>query len=228
MKSKAVFSATQLLVLVGILPLFFISCSTVSDYIFSDASQHESTPVVSTLEDSTGQMENALIPYDKELMAHILKNAYYDFYNAQMYKNESAWRNKIVAIYGHYSGQSSNALMQVGASSDNWFYLESYYNNHAANVAVQLDHPLPIQVNAGDAFRGIAPGDDIVVFGTLRDLEKFLFDDGTTRLLPVVRGLMIYDDDDRNFQYPRWVSSRLRIPPEGTVTVDSLLFEYDQ
>jgi hypothetical protein len=210
------------------LPLFFISCSSVSDYILSGTSQRESTPVVSTVETSNGQMENALIPYDKELMAHVVKNAYYDFYNAQMYKNEKTWRKKVVAIYGHYSGGAADALMPVENSSGDWFYLESYYNNHAANVAVLLDHPLPLQMNSGDAFRGIAPGEDVVVFGDLLDLEKFLFDDGTTHLLPVVRCLMIYDNDDRNFQYPRWVSSRLRIPPEGTVTVDSLQFEYDQ
>lgn len=227
MKSK-IFAASVTTFFAVAFSFFFTSCSSVSEYIFSGDTQRESTPVVSTVQTPDGQMENALIPYDKKLMAHIVKNAYYDFYNARMYENEHAWRNKVIAVYGHYSGPVADALMPVENSPDNWFYLESYYNNHAANVAVRLDHPLPLQMSSGDVFRGIAPGEDVVVFGDLLDLEKFLFDDGTTHLLPVVRCLMIYDNDDRNFQYPRWVSSRLRIPPEGTVTVDSLQFEYDQ
>jgi hypothetical protein len=129
-------------------------------------------------------------------------------------------------LLGTYPGTSARSRQFV--YGDKEFFLQGSYNGHPVAVVVALDHSLPMQVSYDKAVPRISPLQELYVFGTLRGTENYMNESGFSRALPVLKCLLIYDKDDYSFRHPLWVSSGFERIPEGTVTVDSLKYEFDR
>lgn len=164
--------------------------------------------------------------YDVDLIKAAQKKASFEFYNALMYRDPESWKGQIVCLTGEFPGTAGRSREYMRTEKE--FYLQGEYNNHPIAVIVKLDHSLPVTIAYGKAVPRISPRQEIYVFGRLSGLENIMNEAGYSRALPVMQCLLIYDRDDRNFLRPLWVSSAYERPPEGTVTTDSLKYEFDR
>lgn len=163
--------------------------------------------------------------YDGELIAKTIKKADFEFYNACIYSDPDSWKGRTVCVLGVYPG--TGARSRQYARSNREFFMEGDYNGHPIALIVMLDHALPKEASFDKPVRTIAPTQEIYVFGTLRGTENIISESGFTRALPLLQCLLIYDKDDDTFRRPLWVSSVFERLSDGTVTTDSLKFEFD-
>jgi len=164
--------------------------------------------------------------YDAEMINRTIKQASFEFYNALLYRNQSAWTGRTVGVVGMYPGTGPSA--RVYTRNENEFYFTGSYNGRPIAVVEVLDHPLPMSRIFDKAVPLISPLQEILIFGSIRGLENLMDDNGYSRAMPVIECLLIYDKDDYSFRRPLWVSSKFEKLPEGTVTVDSLKYEFDK
>jgi hypothetical protein len=164
-------------------------------------------------------------PYDAFLIKEVQKKATFEFYNKLIYRDSASWKGQIVCLLGYYPGSSVQAREYVTGDDD--FFLGGDYNGHPINMLVQLDHALPVQPGYGTAVPRLQPEQKIFVFGKLGGVRQFLSEEGYGRVLPYMRCLLIYDSNDPTFRQPLWVSSAFESTPDGTVTTDSLRYEFD-
>ena len=155
-----------------------------------------------------------------------IRQATFEFYNALIYKDQAAWTGRTVGVAGVYPGTGPSA--RVYARNENEFYFAGMYNGRPISIVATLDHPLPMSKMFDKAVPLISPLQEIWIFGSIRGLENLMDDNGYSRAMPVMDCLLIYNKDDYSFRRPLWVSSRFEILPEGTVTVDSLKYEFDK
>ena len=163
--------------------------------------------------------------YDGELIAKTIKKADFEFYNACIYSDPDSWKGRTVCVLGVYPG--TGARSRQYARNNREFFMEGDYNGHPIALIVMLDHALPREVSYDKPVRTISPLQEIYVFGRLQGTDNIVSEEGYTRLLPVLKCLMIYDKDDDTFRRPLWASSVFERMPEGTVTTDSLNYEFD-
>ena len=164
--------------------------------------------------------------YDGEMIARTVKKADFEFYNALMYRDPESWKGQIVCLTGEFPGTAGRSREYMRNEKE--FFLQGEYNKHPIAVIVKLDHSLPVVISYGKAVPLISPRQELYVFGRLSGLENVMNEAGYSRALPVMQSLLIYDKDDRNFLRPLWVSSAYERPLEGTVTTDSLKYEFDR
>ena len=163
--------------------------------------------------------------FDAEMISKTTKNADFEFYNACIYKDPEAWKGRTVCVQAKFPGTGPRARQYV--QSDREFYLTGEYNSHTIALIVKLDHALPKDGAYDKLVRTVAPQQDIYVFGKLLGLESTMTESGYTRTLPLLQCLLIYDKDDPTFRFPLWASSIFERMPDGTVTTDSLKYEFD-
>jgi hypothetical protein len=166
--------------------------------------------------------------YDLTMIEKIIDRARYDFYNALMYRNPDEWSEKIVGVIGVFPGTGPRAEQFINISLSHEFHLNGSYNGRAIDVIVTIDHPLPMTAMYGKMVPVLSALQPITVFGVLKNLEQKMDENGYTRAIPSMECLLIYDKEDYSFKRPLWINSRLELLPEGTVTVDSLKYEFDR
>lgn len=164
--------------------------------------------------------------YDTEMINRTIKQANFEFYNALLYRDQSAWTNRTIGVMGMYPGTGPSA--RVYTRNENEFYFAGSYNGRPIGIVTMLDHPLPMSKMFDKAVPLISPLQEILIFGTIRGLENLMDDNGYSRAMPVMECLLIYDKDDYSFRRPLWITSKFEKLPEGTVTVDSLKYEFDK
>jgi hypothetical protein len=164
--------------------------------------------------------------YDAEMINRTIKQASFEFYNALLYRDQSAWTGRTVGVLGKYPG--NGPIARVYTTNENEFYIDGSYNGRPIGIVAMLDHPLPMSRIFDKAVPLISSLQELLVFGSIRGLENLMDDNGYSRAMPVIEYLLIYDKDDYSFRKPLWVSSKFEKLPEGTVTVDSLKYEFDK
>ena len=206
--------------------LIFSNCATTDTA--SDNHSRERTVAVQ----STGKGSSPVArdieerSYDAEMIDRTIKRANFEFYNALLYRDQTTWTGKTVGVLGAYPGNGPNA--RIYARNENEFYLAGSYNGRSIGMVVVLDHPLPMSTMFDKAVPLISPLQEIMIFGSIRGLENMMDDNGYSRAMPVLECLLIYNKDDYSFRKPLWVNSKFERVPEGTVTVDSLKYEFDK
>jgi hypothetical protein len=184
----------------------------------------QSTERRSPSESPTIEIKN----YDAGRIVKIIRQASYEFYNGLMYRNPAAWKEKIVGVIGEYPGTGVRAQEFIGVSPDREFGFSGSYNGRPITLIVKLDHPLPMQEMYGKMVPLLSPRMPITVFGILKEMEQKMDENGYTRAIPTMECLIIYDKEDYSFKRPLWINSKFELLPEGTVTVDSLKYEFDR
>lgn len=74
------------------------------------------------------------------------------------------------------------------------------------NFVVELAHPLPKETGIGDMTQTISIGNAAWVVGKIIDKQVYVTRDGVNITVPVLKGLMISRDNDRDFKKPVWVT----------------------
>ena len=208
-----------------LLSLFTYSCS-LEEWAASSKKTTESVVVI-----STSSVEQAKSPtvepinYDKGLIDQTMRAAPFEFNNRLMYRDPAAWTGRVVAITGLYPGTGTRAKEFV--ENDNQFFLRGDYNG-PIRVLVNLDHPLPRREIFGGSSPLLSGGQTLFVFGKLSTLKNVMDDDGNTRAIIQMDCILIFDGDDFKFQRPLWVTAKYEQLPDGTVTTDTLIYEFDR
>jgi hypothetical protein len=206
--------------------VFFSNCATTDTTV--DNNSHNGTIAVQSSEKSSASTPPDIEEsnYDTEMINRTIKQANFEFYNALLYRDQSAWTGRTVGVLGMYPGNRPS--VRVYTRNENEFYFAGSYNGRPIGIVAMLDHPLPMSRIFDKAVPLISPLQEILVFGSIRGLENLMDDNGYSCAMPVIECLLIYDKDDYSFRKPLWVSSKFEKLPEGTVTVDSLKYEFDK
>lgn len=209
-----------------LLSVVIYSCS-LEEWAASSKKTPESVVVI-----STSSVEQAKSPtveqinYDKGLIDQTMRAATFEFSNRLMYRDPAAWTGRIVAIIGGYPGTGPRSKEFV--QNENQFFLRGDYNGGPIRVLVNLDHPLPRREVFGGSSPLLSYGQTLFVFGKLSTLKNVMDDDGNTRAIIQMDCILIFDGDDFKFQRPLWVTARYEQLPDGTVTTDTLIYEFDK
>lgn len=163
--------------------------------------------------------------YDAAKMKEATKKANFEFYNSLIYRDPEEWKGKIVGVIGKYPGTAGRSREFTRNKLE--FYLFGTFNQHRVAVIVKLDHDLPVTVSFGNAVPKISPKDEILVIGRLLGTENILDEEGVQHATPILECLMIFQKDDISFQWPLWITTAFERLPDGTVTTDSLKYEFD-
>lgn len=75
------------------------------------------------------------------------------------------------------------------------------------NFIVKLDHPILTEAGIGDMTQTVSIGKTVWVVGRIIDKEEFVTRRGVNVTVPVLRGLMVSKDNDRNFARPVWIAN---------------------
>jgi hypothetical protein len=211
---------------VMLLLLLCISSCSFEEWSAPPRKPAESVSVLTTTSpDKSGTPNVERNKYDAGLIERTKKAAVWDFNNRKMYRDPTAWTGKIVAIVGEYPGTGAHATMFV--ENDNQFML-SGYNNSNVSVLVNLDHPLPRREAFGKSYPLIGPEQKLNVFGRIGKMKNLMDDDGNVRAIIQMDCILIFDVEDYSFQKPYWVTAKYEQLPDGTVTTDSLIYEFDK
>jgi len=74
------------------------------------------------------------------------------------------------------------------------------------NFIVELNHPLPKEVGISEMTQTISVGRAAWVVGKIIDKQVYVTRDGVNITVPVLKGIMISKDNDRDFKNPVWVA----------------------
>lgn len=206
--------------------VFFSSCATTDNTVDNNSRNRTIAVQSSEKRSPSTPPEIEERSYDAEMINRTIKQASFEFYNALLYRDQSSWTGRTVGVSGMYPGNGPSA--RVYTRNENEFYFAGSYNGRPIALVAVLDHPLQMIRIFDKAVPLISPLQEILIFGSIRGLENLMDDNGYSRAMPVMEGLLIYDKDDYSFRKPLWVSSKFEKLPEGTVTVDSLKYEFDK
>jgi len=206
--------------------VFFSNCATTDATVDSNSSNKSGSVRSREQGSPSASQEIGEHTYDAEMISRTIKKANFEFYNALLYRDQATWIGRTVGVMGTYPGNGPSA--RVYTRNENEFYFAGSYNGRPIAIVAILDHPLPMSRMFDKAVPLISPLQEILIFGSIRGLENLMNDNGYSRAMPVMECLLIYDKDDYSFRKPLWVSSKFEQLPEGTVTVDSLKYEFDK
>jgi len=180
--------------------VFFSNCATTDTTV--DINSHNGTIAVQSSEKSSASTPPDIEEsnYDTEMINRTIKQANFEFYNALLYRDQSAWTGRTVGVLGMYPGNRPSA--RVYTRNENEFYFAGSYNGRPIDIVAMLDHPLPMSRIFDKAVPLISPLQEILVFGSIRGLENLMDDNGYSRAMPVIECLLIYDKDDYSFRKP--------------------------
>ncbi|MCX6137098.1 MAG: hypothetical protein NTV54_06350 [Ignavibacteriales bacterium] len=164
--------------------------------------------------------------YDRELISGTLKASTYKFSNRLMYRDTAGWKGRIVEIFGFFPGTSPRA--QEFATGNNEFYLSGGYDGAPTRAVVKIDHPLPQRRVFGQGVPYFSSGNGMRVFGRILGLKHMIDDSGLIRGIIELECLMIYAPGDYYRRNPLWVTGKYELLPDGNVTTDTLIYEFDK
>ena len=197
-----------------------ISCTSVENYFLNEKKETGEVKIST----NSNESYNSKLLYDDKIIAKIIKQAKFDVYNRQIYKNPDAWIDKIISVSGIINEKPPFEL------DAQFFKISGTIGNTPMgdhfNFIVEVDHPLPTQSRIDQNVRTIVKGGQYRIFVKVKEMKQFLNDYGQSTTLPITDCLIIYKSDDFNFQFPIWVTKSAEILPKGIVEVDSLKYDF--
>lgn len=197
-----------------------ISCTSVENYFLNEKKEMKEVQINSPSNENI----NSKSLYDDKIIAKIIRQAKFDVYNRQIYKNPDAWIDKIISVSGIIVEKPPFELdaqyFQISGTIGN-----TPMGDHF-NYIVEIDHSLPTQSRIDQNVQTIVKGGQYRIFARVKELKQFLNDYGQSTTLPVTDCLIIFKSDDFNFQFPIWVTKSAEVLPKGIVEVDSLKYEF--
>lgn len=129
-----------------------------------------------------------------------ISSADFNVYNIKVLRNIEEWNGKIVSIVGVFYKEiylkPANEVISISGN----------YNKFMVNFILYLDNPLPDPKVINDNMSIINNGKLVRVFGVINGQGEFVSEGGTTRTLPTLKCIAIFNSDDNSFSKPLWVS----------------------
>jgi hypothetical protein len=138
-------------------------------------------------------------------------------------RDTAAWIGRIVELYGMPPGSGLRSKDII--CENNEIELSGSYDGISTRGIGKLDHPWPREMVFG---KSVPFSHGVRVLGRISGLRKMIGDDGIVRAFVVLECLAMYGGHDLPNQKPVWVTEQFRELPEGTVTTDSLIYEFDK
>jgi hypothetical protein len=200
-----------------LLSLTILSCKQFEKYVFEEQPSQQQQPVTIASTNPTSEISSE---YDANQILKVLQRANFDFYNALIYKDEKSWEGTLVSLAGNMVEQpvitsEQNVIQLIGTSGGDY-----------ADIVAYLDHPLPMQMTISEQVHLLTRGRSIRIFGVLQTCKDFVDKYGQRLYLPTMECLLIYDQDDRFFSEPLWISDTLKKRREGEVIIEKDSIKY--
>jgi hypothetical protein len=145
------------------------------------------------LDDNQTSSANTTGGYNSQKFQNIISSALYEVDNINIYQKESDFLGKIISTQGHVY------LQQFLENSDRLIRVIGSNKGYTADYILHLDNPLPKQSRIDQNMQVLTSGRNVRVFGRFIEVEDYMLTDGTTKKLPALDCLAIFNKDDREF-----------------------------
>ncbi len=152
------------------------------------------------MEDSSTKNTKSTLKKSSSNLKSIISNARYDLDNIHIYSNTKEYIGTVISTRGIFVEQ------KFLKDKDRKFIITGSNTGYAGDFIVYLDHPLQKQSQIGENIQVISTASGIRVFGRFKGIEEYLTYDGVQKQLPALEAIVIYNIDDRNYEYPVWVN----------------------
>ncbi len=142
---------------------------------------------------------------DTQSLDQLIGRASFEFSNEKMYRDEAAWKGKIVSVSGVYV-----PFPVVGRKRLPYIQIVNDGSYGPVNVVVYLDSPLPTTQSYGGAVPLLSTGESIRLVGEITGAENFVDRSGYWLYLPAMNAIAMYRLEDQNLRQPLWVSKAYR------------------
>lgn len=152
------------------------------------------------LDEKPGQQKITSKKFNQQKFSNVSNSALYNVDNINIYQKPNDFSGKIISTKG------SVHLQPFLENDDRVFRVVGSNNGYQADFVVELDNPLPKQNRIDENVQVITSGRSIRIFGIFTHVKDWLLTDGSTKKLPVLEAIAIFNQDDLNLANPLWVS----------------------